>query len=544
MMKGSKNTVSSVWMFAREYGNLAGVGGVKDVAAQLSRFLARWTGRKVTVVMPLYGFMNPQKMGFSRLPDPDFGDELLEFEVAMNYTDQDRTERVRVWHAVFDRVQVYLLEAERFQEKRSVYTYTREEFQRQSWKISGTGHYDFFAMNILLQKAGLDLIMILGERPQIIHCHDGHTAVTPAMMRRCSGYQNYFRATASLVTIHNAGIGYHQEVSDLPYVQAITGLPWMVVNESCLDHSFDPFIAASQYGLITTVSENYARELQETDSDYLTGWLGHRLKHNGVEIAGVTNGIDPADFETVDFEGLGIAAPYNIRDEKDDLGGKTACKKELLKMLSEQPADQDDSRFGYLTADISWPLYTFIGRLSDQKGIDILAEAVNLFLAEEPEAQVVCLGDGGEQEEAALAQVAVDKNNSGRICFLRGFNSSLANKVYAAGDFFIIPSRYEPCGLTDYIAQLFGTLPIVHQVGGLVKVIDAETGFGYEDNSPENLTKTMCRALQVYKKKPLIRRMQVAAVDRIDRFHNWNQVMKKYIVIYKMAIAGLKGKGA
>ncbi len=531
-------------MFAREYGNLAGVGGVKDVAAQLSRSLARWSGRKVKVVMPLYGFMNPEKMGFSRLPDPDFGDELLEFEVAMNYTDRDRTERVRVWHAVFDRVQVYLLEAERFQEKRSVYTYTREEFQRQSWKIPGTGHYDFFAMNILLQKAGLDLIMILGERPQIIHCHDGHTAVTPAMMRRCSGYKNYFRATASLVTIHNAGIGYHQEVSDLPYVQAITGLPSMVVNESCLDHSFDPFISASQYGLITTVSENYARELQETDSDYLTGWLGHRLKQNGVEIAGVTNGIDPADFETGDFEGLGIVAPYDVRDEKDDLSGKTACKKELIKMLSEKPADKDESRFGYLTEDISWPLYTFIGRLSDQKGIDILAEAVNLFLAEEPEAQVVCLGDGGEQEEAALAQVAVDKTNSGRVCFLRGFNSSLANKVYAAGDFFIIPSRYEPCGLTDYIAQLFGTLPIVHQVGGLVKVIDGETGFGYEDNSPENLTKTMRRALQAYKEKPLIRRMQVTAVDRIDRFHNWNQVMKKYIDIYKMAIAELKGKGA
>lgn len=543
MMKGSKNTVSSVWMFAREYGILAGVGGVKDVAAQLSRSLARWTGRKVKVVMPLYGFMNPQKMGFSRLPDPDFDNEFLEFEVAMNYTDRDRTERVRVWHGVFDRVHVYLLESERFQEKRSVYTYTREEFQLQSWKTPGTGHYDFFAMNILLQKAGLDLIMILGERPQIIHCHDGHTAVTPAMMRRSAGYKNYFRATASLVTIHNAGVGYHQEVSDLPFVQAITGLPWRVVNESCLEHSFDPFIAASQYGLISTVSENYARELQETDSDYLTGWLGHRLKENGVEIAGVTNGIDPADFDTADFNRLGIVAPYDIRDETDDLGGKTACKKELIEELSEKAADSDDDRFGYLTDNISWPLYTFIGRLSDQKGIDILAEAVNLFLAEEPEAQVVCLGDGGEQEEAALAQAAVSKTNIGRVCFLRGFNAGLANKVFAAGDFFIIPSRYEPCGLTDYMAQLFGNLPIVHQVGGLVKVIDGETGFGYEDNSPENLAKAMRRARQAYNKKPLIRKMQTAAVERIDRYHNWNQVMKHYIVLYKMAIAELKGKG-
>lgn len=542
MIKRSKNTISSVWMFAREFGPLAGVGGVKDVAAQLSRSLARWTGRKVKVVLPLYGFMNPQDMGFSRLSDPDFADVLLELDVAMNYTDRDRTERVRVWYGVFDRVHLYLLEAERFQEKQGVYTYTREEFQRESWKTPGTGHYDFFAMNILLQKAGLDLIMILGDRPEIIHCHDGHTAVTPAMMRECPGYNNYFRTTAALVTIHNGGIGYHQEVSDLPFVQAITGLPWRVVDESCLDHSFDPFIAASQYGLMSTVSENYARELQETDNDYLTGWLGHRLKESGVEIAGVTNGIDPADFDPTDPEPLGIFAPYDIRNEKDDLGGKTACKRELIRTLAEKPFDHEGDRIGYLTENISWPLYTFIGRLSDQKGIDILTEAINLFLAEEPEAQVVCLGNGGEREEAALALAAVDKNNIGRVCFLRGFNSELANQVYTAGDFFIIPSRYEPCGLTDYIAQLFGNLPIVHHVGGLVKVVDGETGFGYRDNSPENLTKAMHRALQAYKDKSLLREMQNAAVDRIDRFHSWNHVMKKYIVLYKKAITELTGK--
>jgi len=541
MKNRSEKIISSVWMFVREYGSFAGVGGVKDVAAQLSRSLGRWNRRTVSVVLPLYGFMEPEAMGFSRLQDPDFSSEYLEFDVAMNYTDRDRKERVRIWHGVFERVHIYLVEAERFQEKRNVYTYTREEFQRESWKIPGTGHYDYFAMNILLQKAGLDLIMILGEHPQVIHCHDGHTAVTPAMMRECSGYKHYFRSTASLVTIHNAGIGYHQEVSDLPFVQAITGLPWKVIDNSCLDHSFDPFIAASHYGLVTTVSENYARELQETDSDYLTGWLGHRLKLNGIEIAGVTNGINPADFDTTDHEELGIAAPYDVRDENDELGGKTFCKQELLRSLSEKPADPDGDRVGYLTDDISWPLYTFIGRLSDQKGIDILTEAIRLFLGEEFEAQIVCLGEGGEREEAELARLALDADTSGRVCFLRGFDPGLANRVYAAGDFFIIPSRYEPCGLTDYIAQLFGNVPIVHHVGGLVKVIDGKTGFGYGDNSPENLTQTMRRALRTYEDKSSIRRMQSDAINRIDQRYNWNKVMKNYIVLYKKAIAELTG---
>lgn len=294
--------------------------------------------------------------------------------------------------------------------------------------------------------------------------------------------------------------------------------------------------------MMSTVSENYARELQETDSDYLTGWLGHRLKDNGVVVAGVTNGIDPGVFDTRDSERLCIVDSYDIRDTSDDLEGKTACKHELIRILSEKPSDSDDQRVGYLTDTMTWPLYTFIGRLSDQKGIDIFIEAMNLFLAEVPEAQFVCLGNGGQKEEAALARAAVSVENRGRVCFLQGFNSDLANQVYAAGDFFVIPSRYEPCGLTDYIAQLFGNLPIVHHVGGLVKVVDGETGFGYQGNSPENLLETMHRALQAYGDKRLMRKMQKNAVDRIDCFYTWNQVMKNYIVLYKSAITEMTGK--
>ena len=210
--------------------------------------------------------------------------------------------------------------------------------------------------------------------------------------------------------------------------------------------------------------------------------------------------------------------------------------------MAEIPADPDGDRTGYLTDTLSWPLYTFIGRLSDQKGIDILIEAVSLFLAEEPEAQILCLGNGGEREEADLARAAADPNNIGRVCFLKGFNSRLANKVYAAGDFFVIPSRYEPCGLTDYIAQLFGNLPIVHHVGGLVKVVDGETGIGYQDNSPENLSKAMHRAARMYRDKKLIREMQRAAVEKIDQHYTWNEVMKKYVDLYKQAFGELTGK--
>ena len=119
---------------------------------------------------------------------------------------------------------------------------------------------------------------------------------------------------------------------------------------------------------------------------------------------------------------------------------------------------------------------------------------------------------------------------------MKGFDPVLANQIYASGDFFLIPSRYEPCGLTDYIAQLLGNLPIVHRVGGLVKVIDGETGFSYAGNSAGALAETMQRAMAVYLSgKGAIERMQVAAVERIDRQHTWQVVMDAYMDLYRQA---------
>jgi starch synthase len=533
----SYQRITSVWMLTREYGDLAGAGGVKDVAAQLATSLARWSGRKVRVVLPLYGFFEPREHGFSLVPDPLYPDRELSYSVAMDYVARERFEQVRIWVKIIDRVRVYLVEAKRFTEKQAVYTYTRDEFHHESWKTPGSGHVDFFAMNILLQKAGLDLMMLLGEKPQIIHCHDGHTATLPALIRECNGYRHYFRQTATLVTIHNAGIGYHQDVSDLDFVHAITGLPWRVISHSLLDHSFDPFIAAGLYSPMSTVSENYARELQELDTDYLTGWLGHRLLDMGVVIEGITNGINPADFDPADHERLGISAPYQVSASDPDLPGKRLCKEATLARVGRIPEDDDDTQAGYLDGSVEEPLFTFIGRLSDQKGVDIFAHGIELFLGATPRPRVLCLGSGEEKHERTLRLLANDERFRGRFCFIEDYDTTLANQIYAAGDFFVIPSRYEPCGLTDYIAQLFGNLPIAHYVGGLVKVVDGITGFTYHDNSPENLAASMERAIGVFDDRPALRDMQRAAVAKISKEHTWEKVMHAYVSVYKKSLA-------
>ena len=169
-----------------------------------------------------------------------------------------------------------------------------------------------------------------------------------------------------------------------------------------------------------------------------------------------------------------------------------------------------------------------------------LKEIFNKEFPASDDISVVCLGSGSEGLEQSLALVARDPRYQGQLCFLRAYNPKLANQIYAAGDFFVIPSRYEPCGLTDYIAQLFGNLPIVHHIGGLVKVVDGVTGFAYRENSPENLYEALHRALAACSDRPRIREMQAAALEKIQEQHTWKRVMQDYVQLYKTCRADKK----
>jgi len=515
--------INNIWMVAREYGELAGAGGVKDVVRQLALALGR-SGRALRVVLPAYGFISLEKAGFA-----DIG---LEFDLDMDYPQESRRERVRVW-CLRGAVDVYLLDSPRFREKLGVYTYTKDEEDRAAGKHYGAGHYDYFAMNVLLQKGALALMIHLGERPDVIHCHDGHTALIPAMTREIEGWRHYFAKSSCLVTIHNAGIGYHQEVADLSFAQAITSLPKRVIAANLLNGAFDPFLAASAYGPLNTVSENYARELQESWADEATGWLGHELKARGVTIAGVTNGIDPDDFDPQRPEKLGLAAPFSpLEPSQKFLQGKRRCRRALLEEITTGRR-RGIRRDGSLSLDFSGPLFTFVGRLTGQKGVDILSVSLKKILPKEGNFQILILGSGEEAIEGDLVRLARSKRWAGRISLLRGYDPLLANKVYAAGDFFLIPSRYEPCGLTDFMAQLMGNLPIVHAVGGLVKVVDGETGFTYRGAEPKQLMAAMVRALRLYEEEPeRLYVMRKAAVELIKRRYTWDRVKEAYLALY------------
>ncbi len=532
---------ASIWMVTREYEGIAGAGGVKDVCRQLAETLVSHAGCRVCAVLPRYGFMDAGLLGF-RLTDIGtmagrIGARRYRrvLEVDMHYSGEERREPVAIWAGELDGVRLYLVEADRYASKRGVYTYTEEDEQEVVWQHRGRGHFDYFAMNVLLQKAALELMMFLGERPDVIHCHDGHAAILPAMMKENAGYRAYFSQTGAVVTIHNAGLGYHQEVEDLDFARAVTGLPRRVIEDSILNKSFDPFLAASGYAVLNTVSENYALELQQTPEDSRTGWLGHTLLARGITLAGITNGIDPRSFDPSTPQSLHLPHGFDIR--RRALAGKRACKAAMLAQLATVRRWDSVRQYGVLSGSADLPLFTFVGRLTSQKGVDIIVDSLAQLLRQGNNLSMLLFGSGAADLERQMEQLAESEQGWGKICFLKGFDPALANQVYAAGDFFLIPSRYEPCGLTDYIAQLLGNLPIVHRVGGLVKVIDGETGFSYTGNSPAVLAETMQRAMTVYHSgRDAMERMQTAAVARIDQHHTWQVVMGNYMELYRLAM--------
>ncbi len=529
--------IKRVLCLSREYGGLAGAGGVKDVVKGLCHALCK-KGIETYLVLPRYGFLDPEAFGFSRVKD-------ITFKVDMNYAHEERLEEVGFWQKDIEGLKVFLIESERFSEKMGIYTYTSRDEELDPNKKRGVGHIDYFAMNCLHQKAALGLFLALGIKPDIIHCHDGHTGITPAFIREMDGFRQFFLKTSTLLTIHNAGVGYHQEVSDLPFAKANTNLPWRVIYHALLNGAFDPLLVGASYGLVNTVSEHYARELQETELDALTGWLGHALKDRGIRLFGITNGIDVDEYNPEHGEKIGLTCSFSSL--KGDFREKVNCKKALLRLLSSGDAAiefmagpfKDVKVSGSLEYRPDFPLFTVVSRLTEQKGMDILARALEGNLGQEASFNIAILGNGKEDIENHLKWVCELPQNKGRMCVLLGYNRELANRMFAGGDFFIIPSRYEPCGLTDFIAQIMGNIPIVRQTGGLYKVEDGKNGLVFKGEDPKELEASMMRAVSLFFESPsTIKHMQREAIRIILERYTWDRVVDRYLELYERSLEG------
>jgi starch synthase len=510
------STPLTVWHVTREYAGLAEAGGVKDVVRGLAEAHAR-AGARVSVVLPLYGFL-PRDMAA--------GEPVASFTLSLPEQDKGNAfhrEVVRVLAVLREGVRLLLVDSPRFLEKRNVYVYTADDERENHWRTRGSGHWDFHQLNLTLQRAALETALSLGEIPDCFHCHDGHTGFLPALMREDARYAAAFAHTGAVLTIHNAGAGYHQEVWDPGFAGLLTGLPRTVLDKGELDGATDPLLLAGSYARLVTVSERYAEEMLAEREKEMSGGLGRTLRERGIPLEGITNGIDPSPWDPRFPLKTGLPAAFNPLE--GDLAGKRVCRERLAERLAlrDHRGLSDE------------PVYAFVGRLTGQKGVHKLYEAIRRLVGSSAACRFVVLGEGEKELEAMLTNLAARTSATGRLTFIARYDSPLASLFYAGSDFFLIPSAYEPCGLTDFIAQLLGSIPVVHRVGGLVKVRDGETGFSYDEHSTDALVSAIERTAVLYRREPqALERIRRRAFAEIFSHHTWDRVLSDgYLPLYE-----------
>lgn len=460
----------------------AKTGGLGDVAGALPIALAA-RGHDVRVVLPRYrsAAAHPAK----KLPVP------LGVPVGSG----------EAWCAVWEtrlaksRAKVYLLEQNDLFDRAGIYA------------DPGGDYLDNLARFTFLSRGALRLCTYLDFIPDVIHVHDWPTALIPVYLDSTERDTPLGRA-ATVLTIHNLGYQGWFDKGDLP----VTGVGWEQFHAWSLE-CFDRInlLKGGIYHatIVSTVSPTYALEIQTVEGGH---GLDGALRDRGRDVIGILNGIDDKVWDP--SSSPHIAAHFSA----DDPAGKAACKAALQRemKLPERP-------------DV--PLFGIISRLAHQKGIDIFAGALERILA--MDVQVVLLGSGESWAEDLFGALS---RTSDRFRAHLGMSEPLAHRIEAGSDFFLMPSRYEPCGLNQLYSQRYGTLPIVRAVGGLEDTVDhLATGYKFRELSPEALAEAVELAVSIYRTDPARhRQMQVQGMTKPM---GWGHASRQYEALYRMAVA-------
>ena len=343
--------------------------------------------------------------------------------------------------------------------------------------------------------------------PELIHAHDWHAGLAPLYLA-----QNPVLKTATVLTIHNLafqGNFPHDCLAELalpvgqltpPGIELHGGISFM---KAALVHS----------SRITTVSPTYAREIRTAEFGY---GLEGVLRDRGAALSGILNGVDYTVWNPAE---RGIASPYRA----DDLAGKRACKLALQVELG-------------LSRDAVGPLFVVVSRLFVQKGMDLLLAALPDLLGEG--AQLAVLGAGDSELETAFRQAAAA--NPGNVAVFVGYDEVLAHRFIAGGDALLVPSRFEPCGLTQLYALRYGTLPLVRRVGGLADTVvdatagnlasDLATGFAFIDATSEALGHSIREACARYREPRVWQQVQRRAMAQD---FSWDDSAAHYEALYR-----------
>lgn len=492
-----------VLVAASEVAGFAKTGGLADVAAALPRTLAQ-LGNQVAVAMPYYSAVR-------RAGVPIEGSGIV-LPVPMG----GRVLACRVYRSRLPNsdVPVYLIEHQPFFERDDP-TQGRSLYQQSMWGGYKADYPDNAERFVFFSRAVLELVPHLGFTPDVVHANDWQTGLIPVLLSEAYRAQGGYQRIRSVFTIHN--IAYQGTFGR--DVLNLTGLPGWLFNPQQLEfHGQLNFLKAGIVfaDAVNTVSPTYAREIQ-------TGEFGCGLEGllSGVhaKLSGIVNGCDYDHWDpTADRH---LVAPYTTGTVFD---AKPKCKADLQR------------RF-HLPEDPAAPVLGVIARLVSQKGIDLVMSAAPGFL--DLGCQIVVLGDG-DQEYHDQLQAFRDKHPD-RVGIYLGFNEGLAHVIEAGSDLFLMPSRYEPCGLNQMYSLRYGTPPVVRTTGGLADTVvnateenladDRATGFAFHDYTPGALFDTVKWALTLFRDRPTDFRKIILKAMQQD--WSWTNSARSYEALYK-----------
>ncbi len=367
----------------------------------------------------------------------------------------------------------------------------------------------------LFSRAVIEATKILGV-PQVFHCHDWQSALVPVLLKTIYAEDPAFRDVGTVFTIHNMG---YQGLFP-PEVLPLLMLPWDLFTMSKMEffgqvNFLKGALIYSDY--VTTVSRKYSQEIQT--AEYGFGLEGV-LRDRAATVTGILNGVDYEEWspQTDKF----TVAKFSPQD----LSGKAACKKDLL------------ATFGVTNTDAKVPVIGIVSRFAAQKGFDLIAQVMDRLAREEM--IMVVLGSGDKVYEEMFARL--NKQFPNKIALKVAYDNAVAHKIEAGSDMFLMPSRYEPCGLNQIYSLKYGTVPIVRASGGLDDTIepwDARTGkgtgFKFTEYNGESLLLTIKHALQDFRDQTS---WHALMRNGMNKDFSWNASAREYSKVYERVKGG------
>jgi len=483
-----------ILLAASEVAPFAKTGGLADVAGALPKALTK-LGHDVRVVLPKYRGVDATKFRLRQvltdLPVPVAG----------------RSEPAIIWEGAIGSAPVYFVQSDRYFDREALYQTKEGDYPDNAERFA------FFS------RAVLELPRALQFAPDVYHCNDWQAGLVPTYLRTTRRGASSVQGAGVLFTVHN--LGYQ-------------GLfpPEALATANLGQELFTPF-GIEFYGkvnflkaglvysdLVNTVSRKYSEEIQTEEFGCgLEGVLRARAR----DLYGILNGIDYDEWHpTLD---LHTVAKFS----REDLAGKRACKADLQRAfgLPERP---------------EVPVLAVISRLTPQKGMDLVAEALDPILA--LDAQLVLLGTGDAELHEAFE--AAKRRHPSRVGLKLGFDVALSHKIEAGGDMFLMPSRYEPCGLNQMYSLAYGTVPVVRATGGLDDTIQAfdpttgqGTGFKFDEAAAEVLVMTLRGAIALFRQPEHWHRLMLngMACD-----FSWDRSAREYQALFQQIVERRGGR--